>query len=257
MMLNKFWNTLFDEGERICTAIEVYDSFIQTYRKEDWNTYEQFFCINPVKLFRKDDSIAVYRNILIEFDKLPLKEQIEFSHTIPFTSLTFSGGKSYHYIISLKEPCKDIKEYKALVKRIYDKLLDCDKSTSNPSRLSRTPGAMRGDIEQKLLVVNHRISRFDLDLWLGPEKLKTEQPVIAPMGPGKRRLLPTRTLAFIEYGANEGGRNRALFINACELFRANYDKEEIIEIAVKVLDLPITEIRQCVESARKAVANES
>lgn len=257
-MITKFWDTLFDAKERICIADNVYESVTGPYNSSSWNASSQFFCINPVTNGRLDKWVTSFRNILIEFDKLSLDKQRVFAQTIPFSTVTFSGGKSYHYIISLDEPCSDIKEYKRLVKRIYNKLPDCDKSTGNPSRLSRTPGAFRDNgVEQTLMLVKQRVSRALLEDWLGPD-LKTEESVkvILPIKANGKRLLPSRTLAFIEFGANEGGRNRALFINACELFRANYNKEEIYEIALKVLDLPVHEIRQCIESARKAVANE-
>lgn len=265
-MLTKFWNTLFDDGEWVNIVKDVKGTHVIpiSWLKEDRNERaskpHNFFCINPLTQFgRKDTNVTCFRNILIEFDTIPAHEQWNLRYTIPYSTLVWSGNKSYHFIISLEEPCKDMKEYKELVKRIYDKLPGCDRSTANPSRLSRTPDAVRDTgHKQTLMNVKYRITRSRLEDWLGPE-LKTEEynPVIrAPMGLGKKRLLPTRVLAFIEYGANEGGRNRALFTNACELFRANYDKEEIIEIAMKVLDLPVIEIRQCVESARKAVSNE-
>lgn len=255
-----FWNVLFEPREWINIVNDVKGTYVVPF---DWlkdkRGTEQFFCINPLTQFgRKDANVTCFRNILIEFDNLPLKTQLDFTQTIPFSTMTFSGGKSYHYIISLEEPCTDIKEYKKLVRRIYKKLPDCDKSTGNPSRLSRTPDAVRDNgVVQKLMIVRQRITKAVLEDWLGPDTDEGFNPSVRlPMKANGRRLLPTRVLAFIEYGAAEGGRNRALFINACELFRANYDKEEIFDIAMKVLDLPVYEIRSCIESARKAVAQE-
>lgn len=267
-MITKFWNTLFDINEWVnmtevvkgTSVIPI--SWLWEDRHGRASNPNQFFCINPLTQFgRKDENVTSLRNILIEFDNLPLETQLDFAQTIPFSTMTFSGNKSYHYIISLEEPCINIKEYKQLVKRIQDKLPDMDTSTSNPSRLSRAPGAIRdAGTEQKLMIVRRRIPKSDLEYWLGPgEELKTEEynPTVAmPKREGKYRLLPMRTNIFIEKGALEGNRNRALFENACELFRANYNKEEIIEIAIRVLDLPLTEIRQCVNSAQKAVAQE-
>lgn len=246
-----FWDVLFDSNENVCFASTIYDTEINAITTEP-QTKKQFFSINPLSISRKDANVTCFRNILIEFDKVSLEKQLEFAETIPFSTLTFSGSKSYHYIISLEEPCKDIKEYRRLVKRIYNNLPDCDKSTKNPSRLSRTPGAIRdNNNEQKLLAVKNRIKRKDLELWLGPVPVMKDYEGHVSEMYGKR-LLPVRTLAFIRYGAPEGRRNQALFINACEMFRAGYGRDEIYEIATKVLDLPEYEINQCISSAEKA-----
>ncbi len=260
-MITKFWKTLFNDGERICTADNVYDSVTQNYWSETWESPDaQFFCINPIMLTRKDGSVTVLRNILIEFDNLSLEEQAALAYSIPFSTVTYSGSKSFHYIISLEEPCANITEYKRLIKRIQAKLPGMDTSTSNPSRLSRTPEAIRDNgVKQALHHISTRVSKEILETWLGPD-LKTEEynPIIQmPKREGTERKLPIRTHIFIERGALPGSRNIQLFTNACELFRANYTKEEIVEIAIRVLDLPLTEIKQCIESARKAVQNES
>ncbi len=260
-----FWDALFNTGDHICTADSIYDSVTKVFNSETWNHYvdAQFFCINPVTITRKDESITCYRNILIEFDNMGLDSQEQYVDEIemPFTTQVFSGNKSYHYIISLEEPCKTLTEYKQLVARIHEKVKLADPSTKNASRLSRTANAKRDSGElQRYMDVKPRVSRSALETWLGPEKLKTETPKVSTpkqTGESRRRLLPVRVLAFMEYGAQEGGRNRALFINACELFRANYDKDEIYEIATRVLDLPDSEIRQCIASAQKAVNNET
>lgn len=264
-MLTKFWSTLFDDNEWVNIVKDVKGTHVTPISWLKENRYERatnpdnFFCINPLTQFgRKDSNVTCFRNILIEFDDLPLKTQNDFATNgiMPYSTCVFSGGKSFHFIISLQVPCKDIKEYKELVSRIHNKVPQADKSTRNPSRLSRTPGAIRDNgEEQSIIQVRHRVHRDELENWLGPD-LKTEESnaiVKAPMGSGKKRLLPARVLAFIEYGAEEGGRNHALFINACELFRAGYDFEEVEAIARKVLNLPTFEIRQCVNSARRAV----
>lgn len=260
-MSTKFWSTLFNDGEDIVIAKDVQDTRSVYTLPLHCEPINPFFCINALAGGRTDLHVTSFRNILIEFDNMSLIEQSAYVHEqkMPFSTVVFSGNKSYHYIISLDIPMLNLQSYKKIVNRIYNKMSKADKSTKNASRLSRTPNAVRdGGAVQELLLVKDRIKLADLEAWLGPD-LKTEEsnPIVtAPMGPGKRRLLPVRVLAFIEYGAQEGGRNRALFTNACELFRAGFDKEEVFEIAMKVLDLPVAEIRQCIASAQKAVSNE-
>ncbi len=264
-MITKFWDVLFDKNERTCFTSDVYGTTIYTPYMDNYGETMnlQFFCINPLMIMRKDSSVTSFRNILIEIDKMPIGMQELYIDRIgmPYSTCTFSGNKSMHFIISLEEPCKDIKEYKALVKRVLDKVEYADKSTSNPSRLSRTPKAIRdnGNL-QSLLSVGRRITREELEKFIGPDLKSEEHNPIVKMpkqtGENRRRILPVRVLAFMEYGAEEGGRNRALFTNACELFRANYEADEIFEIAKRVLDLPASEMRQCIESARKTVQNE-
>ncbi len=251
MKVRDFWYTLFDAGEMVCISNDVLGTSLQTLNATSTG---QFFSINPLKDKRADANVTCYRNILIEFDNIPLTEQEAYKDIIPFTTMVFSGGKSYHFIISLQNPCSNIEEYRALVKRIYKKMPGSDPSVRNPSRFSRTPEVVRLENGQKqtLMEVNSRVSREELEAWLGPEevkKLKTEEPTSALNG---KRLLPTRTRAFIEYGAKPGDRNRSLFTNACELFRAGYSREEIYNIAANVLDLPENEMNQCIASAEKA-----
>lgn len=261
-MLTEFWNILFDSGEWINLVSDVkrtdviHFSWILEDKYNRRTNPDNFICINPLTQFgRKDINVTSLRNILIEIDDMPPLEQVSYitSLGMPHSTCTFSGAKSMHFIISLKEPCKNIKEYKVLVKRIQNKVPRADRSTGNPSRLSRSPGALRDGVEQTLQYIRGRVPNEMLEAWLGPMELKTEEFVKVQSSPGKKRLLPARVLAFIEYGADEGGRNHALFTNACELFRAGYDFEEIEAIAQKVLDLPTFEIRQCINSARRAV----
>lgn len=246
--------TLFDKGEHVCQTDDVYGVDPKSADGILYPDY-QFFCINPLKpgTSRRDDNVAVFRNILLEFDKGSLKEQLDWLNEVPYSILTWSGGKSHHAIISLDEPCDTRKEYDALVRRIYAKVPMADKSVKNPSRLSRTPGALRNNGSEQVLVHNRaRISQADLGAWLGPEekKLTTAQPEKRSLG------ISPWTRNFLMLGAETGKRNASLFAAACDMLRHGYDADMIAILAQNAVDLPEQEIRACIRSAEQAIRRE-
>ena len=122
MTISDFFYTLFDENEATCfsssqTGTKVFD--IDT-KHEYASKWAVLFCINPLhptqdlnpteeyhsadKPRRCDKNVVAYRNILIEMDSIPVEDQAEFIEKtgLPYTTSVFSGGKSIHYIISLK-----------------------------------------------------------------------------------------------------------------------------------------------------------
>lgn len=245
--------TLFDLGEPVCATNDVFGTSINClgYASPSY----QFFCINPLKVgtSRRDDNVAVFRNILLEFDKGSPAEQLNILTDVPHSVLTWSGGKSHHAIISLEEPCKNRKEYDALIRRIYAKVPMADKSVKNPSRLSRTPGAMRNNGNEQTLIHDlGRVSRETLEAWLGPEekKLTTAQPEKRSLG------ISPWTRNFLMLGAETGKRNASLFAAACDMLRHGYDADMIAILAQNAVDLPEQEIRACIRSAEQAVRRE-
>lgn len=246
--------TLFDKGEHICQTNDVYGTAPVSMDGVLYPDY-QFFCINPLipGTSRRDDNVAVFRNILLEFDNGSPEKQLEIVADIPYSVLTWSGGKSHHAIISLVEPCKDRAEYDALIRRIYTKVQVMDRSTKNPSRLSRTPKATRSNgNKQKLLRDYGRTYREVLEAWLGPEekKLATEQPERRSLG------ISPWTRNFLMLGAETGKRNASLFAAACDMLRHGYDADMIAILAQNAVDLPEQEIRACIRSAEQAVRRE-
>lgn len=243
-MKQDFWDILFDEGDYIFTARNVYG------RETSADLTQQFFSINSIKGLRKDENVTTFRNILLEFDQGSPADQLNALTDVPHSTLVWSGGKSHHAIISLAEPCKNCAEYDALVRRIYVQMPMVDRAVKNPSRLSRTPNAIRdnGNV-QHLVHIKNRISRAELDAWLGPEpeKLKTEQPKLRSLA------LSPWTRYFFLFGSVPGQRNADLFKAACDMFRHGYDLTTIVDRAEEVLDLPRTEIVNTVRSAQAAV----
>jgi RecA-family ATPase len=95
---------------------------------------------------------------LVESDSLSIEDQkkILIALKLPIVALVESGGKSVHAIVKVE--ASDSKEYAQRVAFLYDELAKrnfiVDTQNKNCSRLSRLPGATRGDKVQELIATN-------------------------------------------------------------------------------------------------------
>lgn len=179
-----FWKLLFSPHEYTSLGIGTDLAPISSLLKNP-SPEKELFCINPLdpsqdhdweknplkynrsKPRRADLNVTDYKNFLFEMDGPSLDEQYDIIQKCPldFTSIVYSGGKSYHCIISISdylgwEPHKweSIQYYKQLWKNIADVIDESagakviDPSCKNPSRLSRLPNVPRaGEKFQDLL----------------------------------------------------------------------------------------------------------
>ena len=103
-----------------------------------------------------DNDVTAHRYALIESDLLPLDLQLAViaQLPLPISALMFSGEKSYHALVRVD--ASDAMEYRRDVGKMLALLrpLGFDPSTGNPSRMSRLPGAMRGEGQQRLVYLN-------------------------------------------------------------------------------------------------------
>lgn len=160
-----FLGVLFDESEYTCFSPDPFETKLAYVPIEK----DIFFSINPMHTSRADKNVTAFRNILLECDKMPLDQQIAYiQQKIPVTSIVYSGGKSYHFIISLVDECSTKKEYDILVRRLHALLPETDPTTKNPSRFSRLPGVVRPDTGklQELVYLGSRIPRATLEALL-------------------------------------------------------------------------------------------
>ncbi len=164
---------LFYSGDYLCFG----DAYATGVAPQPDGVYE-FFSINPLHPTfdyhkmpngsiervnarrRADLNVTRFQNFLFEMDNVPLEEQLsiftalEVEHKIPFASIVYSGGKSYHGIISLEFPLEvtphtseALQTYKDTWNTIahhLSKLVGAsdnlfDTACQNPSRLSRFP----------------------------------------------------------------------------------------------------------------------
>jgi RecA-family ATPase len=121
--------------------------------------------INPTKpglYVGSDANVADYRHVLIEFDEKPKEEQMQIIQQcqLPIAAVIDSGGRSLHAWV--KVDATDKAEFDERRDIVYDYLSDYDpcEANKNPSRFSRLPGIMRGDIEQKLVALNIGLSTW-------------------------------------------------------------------------------------------------
>lgn len=190
-----FIENLFDEGERVCSG-NLFENKVTLVENLE---SKEFFCINPLtsvdvhynkngtekqlakrrymKPRRADINVSSFRSFLFEMDSIPLINQLEIlcNCGIPFSTIVYSGGKSYHAILSLETPLdgchteNGIDAYKHIWKRLEAKIEKyanelgfnkvVDPSSKNPSRFSRFPLYKADDREeQKLISVGQRLS---------------------------------------------------------------------------------------------------
>lgn len=112
--------------------------------------------------YRGDHNVKTFKYCLVEFDDLSREDQIRFwmspaARKLPVACLVDSGGKSIHAwlrlsgIASMDDWAKEIKS------KLYDQFLiplGVDSQCSNPARLSRLPGHLRGEKYQRILWMN-------------------------------------------------------------------------------------------------------
>jgi hypothetical protein len=185
--------------------------------------------------------VTAFRNILIEMDTISLEDQASHIEDIklPYSTCVFSGGKSFHYIISLKQDLTSRKDYDKLVRRIYAAVGNnlVDQSTKNPSRFSRMPNSYRADKDtyQELIYVGERIENDALEAWLlnrGVEPITdTAWEDITYKSVVKKDFssLSASTRNFLMMGAEQGTWNYSIFKAAAEMLRNGWEETEIYD----------------------------
>lgn len=187
MSKNEVLKLLFDPGEGVCLGDNAKAYRVTTLEEALKIPSAELICVNPLDkekdnappkkdwhrpdLPRRDDmNVTAYRNFVFEFDKGTLQEQMDIldSRKVPYSVLTYSGGKSLHAVIALSESLSNINEYKETFHTVRKVLWMTDDSCVNPSRLTRLAGSIRADTgkEQELLDIRRRISKYELTRWL-------------------------------------------------------------------------------------------
>lgn len=274
--LSNFWSVLFDAEDATCfgshakeTRIgsqlpdSVFFSINALYRNKDLEVTRIWH--HALIGRRADANVTKYRSFLLEIDNMPLDEQRAYidSSGVPWSTCTYSGKKSLHFIIALERPLANRAEYDAVVRRLYKALPTVDPSAKNPSRFSRVPGAHRPDTgnQQELLEVRPRVPNEVLIAWLdekAPEP-KTEPTRTGPKRNGMRSLkvLPS-THRFLMEGAPDGQWDTPLFNAACNLCRLGYTIEQTAGFVLNVAHYGYLTPRdvKTIESAYRTVLRE-
>lgn len=191
-MTKDFYNILFDKDEWTCFTDNVYGVSVKHARRYGIKEETEFFSINPMKegTTRAGKNVTVFRNILVEIDEdengntIPGDEQRKMFTRLglPYSTLVWSGSKSFHAIISVDGGFKDALEYRQAVLAVYRVLqknsIPNDESVKDVSRLSRAAGALRVNTKQlqEVAEVRERITRDQFDAWLDAHGEKVEEP---------------------------------------------------------------------------------
>lgn len=266
--ITKFYNTIFDPEDETCFAQDAFGTalFQVEAAKPEEPIYKtlQYFSINPMHTSRADRNVVKYRNFLVEFDDITIEEQFKIvaSMNMPFTTATYSGNKSVHFIISLEEPLENRALYDFSAKWIYNILGDkVDEKNKNPSRFSRVPGGINAktDKEQKLLKVRSRVKNSTLERWIEqfpdhmPNTSTTAQQTVALSDEANPALLSGWTRHLLQYGIYEGKRNDQWFKMGFNFIEAGFSLEEALsyvkENADCLGDFSFGEIATCFKSA--------
>lgn len=178
---------MFRPGERVCVSHNKYgyhsipleNAFLDkvTLESRDSERFSEkvssdrlvLVSLNPNNKWREDESCTAFRNILVEMDTGPLKQQLEYIKTkgLPYSASVFSGNKSIHFLISLDEDFKDEDEYRMFSQWILRAIPLADQKTFNPSRSIRIPGAYREPgKKQRLVELKGPVKKIDLVNWL-------------------------------------------------------------------------------------------
>lgn len=236
MNREKFLKTLFDPGQQTCYSKDAYGILLKP-SPEDGDVY---FSINAMHTSRADANVVCYRNFLLELDSVPLEQQISLvTSRLPVTAITFSGGKSYHFIFSLLEPVTTEAEYRRVVRGLMEAVPEADKATKNPSRLSRLPGAVRPEtgLLQDLVYLGNRIALDEL-----PEPAPYHEPKAEPANISfvKGQLLSALHAGVDNYIAGHfSGRNQFFYWlgkRASELGHTREQKKKLVDDFYAKLD---------------------
>ena len=115
----------------------------------------------------KNENVTEFRYALVESDNVDIEKQnaIIRELELPVAVLVYSGGKSLHAIVRIE--AADYSEYRSRVDFLYEICrkngLEPDTQNRNPSRLSRMPGAVRG--ENKQFIVDKNIGKASWKEW--------------------------------------------------------------------------------------------
>ncbi|MBC7658948.1 MAG: hypothetical protein H7249_04505 [Chitinophagaceae bacterium] len=248
---------LFDEHEYTCLADSPKGTQVVPVKSFHPRSHS-FFSINalhpyqdrepiadyhhPDRPRRADANVVTFRNILVEMDRISLADQLAWvvEKNMPFTSCVYSGGKSYHFILSLADALPDRASYDALVKRLYAVLGDrIDTACKNPSRFSRAPGHIRKETFkfQDLRELRGRVPNAKLEAWLtaagAPIPVESRPKPSQSSIPSDSRLFRS-TEGFLKEGAPAGEWNKSLFKAACDSFSKGWPLGTFVAKAAQI-----------------------
>lgn len=255
--MREYLRILFNPDELVCSGSTTYANRVSSLQSV--KTSDCFISVNPLHTSRADAHVTAHRNFLIEIDKIPLEEQKKYIDElqIPFSTMTFSGNKSFHFVIALAEGCATKEEYASKALWLHNICDKADPSTKNPSRFTRVPNSINNKtgMPQTLIETRGRVSKRDFVAWL--DRYPQLQPrrkfnlVRKYYPPGEHGDLSEYTKQFLTAGAPSGERNNRLYAAACDLALNGYKEDE----ASYMLCAPLMNTDLEPESCLKTIAS--
>ena len=235
---NNFLSLLFNSGEEICFSPNkyAYPSKPQDQLDEDSTV---FVAINPIKGQRNDSNVTAYRSFLVELDDSSLADQKYYidSMGFPYNYCVYSGGKSLHFLCTLKNDLPSEKIYRFVYQWILNILKRADQQLKSPSRCVRFPQAIRpetGKTQDLIYISNERIDNDRLESWLN--SWPSERPIINTKKKIKKDpdmySLPDWCKEKLINGVHnqEGARNQTWMSIGCEFGLNGYTLEDTVAI---------------------------
>lgn len=203
MSTEEFYKVLFDEGEQTVFGHNIYATKPTVIDKIGPAVKEkhQFFVINPIKksCTRSIKGVQHFRNFMFEIDEdqdgnavsIEKQKEIISESQLPWTTCTYSGGKSLHWIVSLALPVDDAIQYRiwwkmmeTILNRTAKKLghdLVFDSNVKDPSRFSRQPNSIRDNgKKQDLVSIRTRVTQEEVMKWFSENEVRFEDHIPKP-----------------------------------------------------------------------------
>lgn len=144
----------------------------------------------------KDEGVAAFRHALVEFDSVPLEQQFAtvLATRLPVSAVVYSGGKSLHAWVRVDAPDRETFKQRVAAIHALPLLAGMDKANKNPSRLTRLPGARRGDKVQRVVAIG--VGAASWDEWTRTHEQTT--PADEPKAEDEERARPFEVLGYDE-----------------------------------------------------------
>lgn len=180
-----FINALFDDNEG--TGYGDTNNQVCHYKTKQQfldDTTCELFSVNPFNQWKVTDNMKNV-SLLFEVDKkIGTKEQIRLflKSGMPFTTMTYSGGKSIHCIIRFNRSFKDSQWsyawWYAIDKVLKQYGIESDDKARLVTQISRVPDVIRNDSNKKqtLIYVRDRVDQEEMYQWIQKHGVDIEVP---------------------------------------------------------------------------------
>jgi hypothetical protein len=266
--MTEYLTVLFDADDHICIAKSVYSNHTRPLSEVlQGDTNYEFVCVNAFRpgTTRAQRNVGVYRNFIIEFDEVPLKEQRKLVEKLglPHSTQVWSGSKSVHFVISLETPLNSRDEWERISRWIYSVVEPhgADSACKNIDRFTRVGGGHRitKNKTQDLIETRGRVPNEILMAWLRqyPEprapRLRHTTGATAhnislfgeEYDESFRGKISKETIKFAKSGGPKGDRHYRLFKAACDMRDQRYPLDEaLVFLLTKLRDRYIMEDRE-------------